>query len=184
MRVATAGLRADAIVEQDLPKPAFAQDFIELPEYQVWDENQQHDHTACDDLWQRAPRDVRERGADRSAMNDPDDGFLNDRETEEQDLNQQRLVCYDENETTPFVPVSHSGHMTHEYEFREEKGFDDSKAVRCIIDPLPTEDRRLVEHGCAEADIEVGKYQGKFPQLMTELPTDGSHRRDLVAHGT
>ena len=81
-------------------------------------------------------------------------------------------------------PVSHSGHMTHEYELREEKGFDDSKAIRCIIDTLPTEDRRLVEYDCTEADIEVGKYQGKFPELMTKLPTDGSHRRTLATHGT
>jgi hypothetical protein len=79
-------------------------------------------------------------------MNDPDDGFLNDRETEEHNQEQQRLVCYDKNETAPFVPISHSGCMTHEYELREKKGFDDSKAIRCIIDTLRTKDRRLVEY--------------------------------------
>jgi hypothetical protein len=180
----TAGLSADAVVQQNLPKPSFAQDFIEFPECQVRNENQQHDHTDCEYLWQRAPRDVSERRADRSAMNDPDDGFLNECEDEEHRQKQQRLVCYDQNETAPFVPLSQSGHMTHNYELREKKRLDDGKPIRCIVDTLPTEDCRLVEHKRTKADIEVGEYQGKFPQLMTQLPTDLSHRRTLVAHGT
>ena len=86
---ATAARGACAVVEQNLPKPAFAQNLTEFSKRHVRNEDQQHDQATCEGLGQRTSPHVDHCSAYRPPVNDGDYCFFYNRENEKHEQKQQ-----------------------------------------------------------------------------------------------